>query len=170
MTATPGRRATEACPCGFAGDREQACRCTPEQVRRYQLKVSGPLLDRVDLIVSMNRDGARPTGGDPRESSAEVRTRVAKAAARQIQRGGCLNARLAGSGLRDQCRFDGRGEVLLEAASSRFALSARAQDGVRRVARTLADLRGTDSIGTTEVAEAISLRAERVLGAGSTVR
>jgi magnesium chelatase family protein len=159
--------AMNPCPCGYAGDREQECRCTPDQIRRYQMKVSGPLLDRVDLIVSVNRDGGRPTGGDPRESSADVRARVVKAAARQIQRGGCLNARLAGGGLRDQCRFDGRGEALLEAASSRFALSARAQDGVRRVARTLADLAGTDLIGVSQVAEAISLRAERQLGSRS---
>jgi magnesium chelatase family protein len=134
------------------------------------MKVSGPLLDRVDLIVSMNRDGLRPVGGEPPESSAPVRARVLHAAARQIQRSGCLNGRLAAQGLRTYCSFDRTGEALLESASSRFALSARAQDGVRRVARTLADLAGTDSIGTSQVAEAISLRAARQLGSGPMVR
>jgi len=131
--------------------------------------VSGPLLDRVDLIVSMNRLGLRRVDGEPAEPSAPVRARVLDAAARQLQRGGCLNGRLAAHGLRNHCSFDRRGEALLEAASSRFALSARAQDGVRRVARTLADLRGTDSIDTDQVAEAISMRAERQIG-GSTAR
>jgi magnesium chelatase family protein len=91
---------------------------------------------------------------------------VRNAAARQIQRGGCLNGRLAAHGLRTHCIFDRSGEALLEAASSRFVLSARAQDGVRRVARTLADLAGTDVIATSHVAEAISLRAERQIGSG----
>jgi magnesium chelatase family protein len=159
--------AMNPCPCGFAGDREQECRCTPDQVRRYQMKVSGPLLDRVDLIVSMNRGGLR--AGDA-ESSAPVRARVVSAVARQVRRSGCLNGRLAANGLRTHCSFDNAGEALLETASSRFALSARAQDGVRRVARTLADLAGTEVIGTSQVAEAISLRAERELGCGHTAR
>ncbi len=156
--------AMNPCPCGFAGDREQECRCTPDQVRRYQMKVSGPLLDRVDLIVSMHRGALR--AGDA-ESSAPVRARVAAAVARQQRRSGCLNGRLAAQGLRAYCSFDREGEALLESASSRFVLSARAQDGVRRVARTLADLAGADSIGVTQVAEAIGLRAERQLGSRS---
>jgi magnesium chelatase family protein len=159
--------AMNPCPCGFAGDREQECRCTPDQVRRYQMKVSGPLLDRVDLIVSVNRSALR--AGDA-ESSAPVRARVACAVARQNRRSGCLNGRLVALGLRTHCCFDLAGEALLESASSRFALSARAQDGVRRVARTLADLAGTDAISLSQVAEAISLRAERQLGNSSTAR
>jgi len=162
--------AMNPCPCGFSGDREQECRCTPDQVRRYQMKVSGPLLDRVDLIVSVNRDGLRRFDGQRPEPSAAVRTRVIAAAARQFQRSGCLNGRLINQGLRTHCSFDPRDEALLEAASTRFALSARAQDGIRRVARTLADLAGTDGIGTSQVAEAISLRAERRIGGDSTAR
>ena len=156
--------AMNPCPCGFAGDREQECRCTPDQVRRYQMKVSGPLLDRVDLIVSMNRSALR--AGET-ESSAPVRVRVASAVARQSRRSGCLNGRLSAQGLRTHCSFEPAGEALLESASSRFALSARAQDGVRRVARTLADLAGAEVIGVSQVAEAISLRAERQLGSRS---
>jgi magnesium chelatase family protein len=156
--------AMNPCPCGFAGDREQECRCTPDQVRRYQMKVSGPLLDRVDLIVSMNRSALR--AGEA-ESSAPVRARVVSAVARQQRRSGCLNGRLAAQGLRAYCSFEPAGEALLESASSRFALSARAQDGVRRVARTLADLAGAEEIGVSQVAEAIGLRAERQLGSRS---
>jgi len=159
--------AMNPCPCGFAGDREQECRCTPDQVRRYQMKVSGPLLDRVDLVVSMHRSALR--AGDT-ESSAPVRARVVSAVVRQLRRSGCLNGRLEAQGLRTYCSFEPAGEALLEAASSRFALSARAQDGVRRVARTLADLVGTDVIGANQVAEAISLRAERQTGSGSAAR
>jgi len=162
--------AMNPCPCGFAGDREQECRCTPDQIRRYQVKVSGPLLDRVDLIVSVNRGGLRPAGGECAEASAPVRARVIKAADRQMQRAGCLNGRLDAHGLRAYCGFDRAGEALLEAASKRFSLSGRAQDGVHRVARTLADLAGTDGIGTAQVAEAISLRAERQVGGGGIAR
>ncbi len=155
--------AMNPCPCGYAGDSEVECRCTPEQVRRYQLKVSGPLLDRVDLIVRVSRSAVR--AGDS-EASAPVRGRVVQAVARQLRRSGCMNGRLPAQGLRRHCHFDPAGEALLEAASHRFALSVRAQDGVRRVARTLADLAGVEVIGTAEVAEAIGLRVERQLGGG----
>ena len=156
--------AMNPCPCGYAGDRDQECRCTPDQVRRYQQRVSGPLLDRVDLVVSVNRGGMGPAAAKAPEPSLPVRARVADAMARQVRRSGCLNARLPAQGLRNHCAFDPGGEALLEAASSRFALSARAQDGIRRVARTVADLQGSADVRTGHVAEAISLRAERQLG------
>jgi len=162
--------AMNPCPCGYAGDREHECRCTPDQIRRYQLKVSGPLLDRVDLVVSVNRHGAGQSGGASPEPSLLVRARVASAVARQLRRGHCLNGRLPARGLRVHCAFDGAGEALLEAAGRRFALSSRAEDGIRRVARTLADLDGSDDIRIGDVAEAISLRAERQLGMGGLPR
>ncbi|MEO7386065.1 MAG: YifB family Mg chelatase-like AAA ATPase [Gammaproteobacteria bacterium] len=161
--------AMNPCPCGYAGDREQACRCTPDQVRRYQMKVSGPLLDRVDLVVSVHRAGVRPTGSDAAESSATVRERVAGAAARQWRRGG-MNARLDAQGLRVHCTLEPVGQTLLENASARFFLSARAQDAIRRVARTLADLEAADAIDSRHLAEAISLRAERQWNSGSPAR
>ena len=86
--------AMNPCPCGYAGDREQECRCTPDQIRRYQMKVSGPLLDRVDLVVSVNRGGLRRGDGARAEPSAPVRARVAGAVERQVRRSGCLNGRL----------------------------------------------------------------------------
>lgn len=161
--------AMNPCPCGFAGDREQACRCTPEQVRRYQLKVSGPLLDRIDLIVSMGRGGlhegtGRDAVGPAPETSAVVRARVLLAAARQRERAGVHNGRLDARQLRHHCTLEPRSAALLESASLRFALSARAQDSIRRVARTLADLAGVEEIGVPQVAEAISLRADRQVG------
>ncbi len=159
--------AMNPCPCGFAGDREQDCRCTPDQVRRYQLKVSGPLLDRIDLIVSMGR---RELGGHPGapvpapETSAVVRARVVQAVARQQERAGIRNGRLDAGQLRRHCALPPRGAALLESAGIRFALSARAQDSIRRVARTLADLAGLAEIGMPQLAEAISLRSAREIG------
>lgn len=162
--------AMNPCPCGFAGDQTEACRCTPEQVRRYQMKVSGPLLDRVDLVVSVSRTGLHDSLPGERsaatESSAAVRTRVVAAAVRQQQRAGVLNARLDAAGLRDHCQLSADGQALLEMAANRFALSARALDSARRVARTLADLSGAAFISRAHLAEALSLRADRGKGDG----
>ena len=90
--------AMNPCPCGFAGDREQECRCTPDQVRRYQMKVSGPLLDRVDLVVNVNRDGLCRAEGQRPEDSASVRTRVIEATGRQLRRSGCPECASPGGG------------------------------------------------------------------------
>lgn len=162
--------AMNPCPCGFAGDQAEACRCTPEQVRRYQTKVSGPLLDRVDLVISVSRAGlADQLSGASRsgaECSAVVRSRVLAAVARQLSRAGVLNARLDAAGLREHCRLQADAEALLEMAGNRFALSARALDSARRVARTLADLSGAEAISRTHLAEAFSLRADRGKGDG----
>jgi magnesium chelatase family protein len=157
--------AMNPCPCGFAGDQAEACRCTPEQVRRYQMKVSGPLLDRVDLVVSVGRVGLgaaqSATALPPAESSAAVRSRVLAAVDRQLARAGVLNARLDAAGLREHCQLPPDAQALLEMAGNRFALSARALDSARRVARTLADLAGDECIGSAHLAEALSLRADR---------
>jgi magnesium chelatase family protein len=158
--------AMNPCPCGFAGDQAEACRCTPEQVRRYQLKVSGPLLDRVDLVVSVSRVGLRTAQAEAAESSAVVRRRVLAAVGRQLARAGVRNARLDAAGLREHCRLPADAQALLEMAGNRFALSARALDSVRRVARTLADLAGDAGIGSAHVATALSLRADRGKGEG----
>ncbi|MFZ1623382.1 MAG: YifB family Mg chelatase-like AAA ATPase [Gammaproteobacteria bacterium] len=157
--------AMNPCPCGFAGDQTEACRCTPEQVRRYQSKVSGPLLDRVDLVVSVSRAGLRDSlsgnGCSSVETSAVVRSRIVAAVARQQARAGVLNARLDAAGLRDHCHLPADAQALLEMAANRFALSARALDSARRVARTLADLSAEESISRAHLAEALSLRADR---------
>lgn len=153
--------AMNPCPCGFDGDEGGLCNCTPDQVRRYQQKISGPLLDRIDLVVNVARAGL-PGREMPGEPSAPVRERVHAAVARQRSRQGGLNARLNGEGLRAHCTPETAAAVLLEEAAAAFALSARALDSVRRVARTLADLAGDETPGTAAVAEALTFRQRRL--------
>jgi magnesium chelatase family protein len=150
--------AMNPCPCGYAGDSQQACTCPPEQARRYRQRVSGPLLDRVDLVIPVTRAGLAATPGEP---SAPVRVRVAAARHRQTARCGAANARLDGGRLRQHAGLGGEARRVLDQAVERFALSARAADSVQRVARTIADLAGSDDIAPTHVAEAISLRLPR---------
>ena len=155
--------AMNPCPCGFAGDEEGLCTCTPDQVRRYQQKVSGPLLDRIDIVVNVNRSGLQ--GAHARgEATALVRERVRAAVARQRSRQACLNARLDGAALRTHAPLTPPAALLLEQATGTFALSARALDSVRRVARTLADLAGDQMIGPGAVAEALGFRPDRSAG------
>jgi magnesium chelatase family protein len=147
--------AMNPCPCGYAGDESGRCRCTPDQVARYRSKVSGPLLDRIDLHVEVPRQPfARLPAG---EDSATVRARVDAARSRQQRRGG-LNARLGVGDVRTHCALDARGEKLLESACERLALSARAHQRILKVARTIADLDGAERIGSTHLAEAVGLR------------
>ena len=155
--------ATNPCPCGHWGDSRRACRCTPPQLQRYRSRLSGPLLDRVDLVVDVpalapDELGAAPCG----EGSAAVRTRVEAARRRQADRFGLgrplLNADLSGSDLRRHCRPQPEAMRLLANASRRLTLSARAYDRVLRVARTIADLDAAARIEAPHVAEALQFR------------
>lgn len=152
--------AMNPCPCGYLGDQQADCRCSGERVSSYRGKISGPLLDRIDLHVNV----ARPSTSvlrdeDPEaESSATVAARVERAWFRQWQRSGNSNARLEGEQLQDSCEVDDRCWALLENASERFRLSLRAQQRVLRVSRTIADLAGESKIACAHVAEALSLR------------
>jgi len=151
--------AMNPCPCGFVGDPERSCRCSPELIARYRARVSGPLLDRLDLQVSVPRPPAatvlsRDSTG---EASAEVARRVDAARRRQHARG-WLNARLPVDGLFDACDAGAGAMGLLEAAAARFHFSARACHRVLRVARTIADLGGAPRVARTEVSEALGLR------------
>jgi magnesium chelatase family protein len=151
--------AMNPCPCGYAGDPNGRCRCTPPQIRRYLAKLSGPLLDRVDMHVEVPRlpyELLRPTA-QPTEGSAAVAARVAKARERQGQRG-ALNARLDAAALQRACALGVREHGLLENASRRLGLSARACHRVQRVARTIADLGGQEGVGVAELSEAIGYR------------
>ncbi len=152
--------AMNPCPCGHLGDAARVCRCTAEQVRRYRTRVSGPLLDRIDLCVEVSRPGsellAENTGDG--ESTAEVATRVAAARRRQMIRGG-LNARLPAGQLARRTGASPEAMDLLRTAARRFAFSARACHRVLRVARTVADLAGADGIAKTHVAESLGFRA-----------
>jgi len=146
------------CPCGYRGDPLSACRCTPDVVGRYRSRISGPLMDRLDLHVEVPRPPpARLLDGTAGESSARVATRVS--AARNIQaRRGFVNARLPAATLLDKYGPQRDGLRLLERAAARFGLSARACHRVLRVARTIADMEGAETIGVPQVGEALSLR------------
>jgi magnesium chelatase family protein len=153
--------AMNPCECGWLGDPSDRCRCAPPQVVRYRARVSGPLLDRIDLHVTVPRVPVATLGDDPTgaEPSAAIRARVEAARARQLARGRGLNAQIPARDLRRLCPLDARGRQLLEAASERLGLSARAYSRIVRVARTIADLAGDSRVTTTHLAEAIQYRS-----------
>ena len=165
--------AMNPCPCGWLGETADQCRCTPPIIDRYRARVSGPLLDRIDLHVEVPRVAVASLAEDApgSEPSATVRARVVAARARQRARLGPLradvNAHIPGREVRRLCRIDTPGRRLLEAASDRLGLSARAYTRILRVARTIADLSGEDQITTSHLAEAIQYRSlDRVRIAG----
>jgi magnesium chelatase family protein len=155
--------AMNPCPCGFAGDLDRECRCTPQQVQRYRGRLSGPLRDRLDLTVEVP---ALPvtalTQLQPGEASASVRRRVVGARVRQADRfRECehrVNAAMSPALLARHCTLDTAASRLLAAAVSKLALSARGYDRVRKVARTIADLEGASSLSAHHVAEALQFR------------
>ncbi len=155
--------AMNPCPCGFSGDDRRACRCTPAQISRYRGRLSGPLRDRIDLIVEVP---AVPVSAiaeaAPGEESAVVRERVCAARDRQQTRrpetGARTNAELRGRHATQICRPDGEGRDLLKRAVERFGLSARGYDRVLKVARTIADLCAAERVGGQHVAEALQYR------------
>ena len=157
--------AMNPCPCGFLGDRRRACRCTDPQIQRYASRISGPLRDRIDLVVEVPAVGSsvrENAGSIGCESSSAIRRRVVEARHRQQLRFGQasqkLNRQLEGGELTEHCRVDGRTMHVLDAAIHKFCLSARGCDRVLRVSRTIADLAGCPSIATDHVAEALQYR------------
>ncbi|HBX39580.1 MAG TPA: ATP-dependent protease, partial [Marinobacter adhaerens] len=163
--------AMNPCPCGYSGHPTIECQCTPQQVTRYRSKISGPLLDRFDLHVEVPVQGGdvlMQSGGDG-ETSATVRERVLIARARQSERG-CLNAALSGRALQAACRLDRQGEQLLTGAMEKLGLSARALHRILRVARTLADLEGSEELRQSHLVEALGYRQlDRQQGRNSVV-
>jgi len=151
--------AMNPCPCGYQGHPTRTCRCTPEQIQRYRNRLSGPLLDRIDLCIEVpalsSADLAHSQQG---ESSAAVRARVVAAWRIALQRQGCVNARLEGKALEQHAKLDSAGQTLLTQAVNRLGLSARAYHRLLRVARTLADLADSEQIGAAHIAEAIQFR------------
>lgn len=156
--------AMNPCPCGHLGDPRGSCRCAPPLVERYRARVSGPLLDRIDLHVEVPALTLRELKGPPSESSARVAERVATA--RKIQAGrfaagnpSPINAALSPEGLRKHCVLAPDARRLLDAAFERLGLSARAVTRILKVARTIADLAGQEHIQASHVAEGIQYRS-----------
>ena len=155
--------AMNPCPCGYSTDPQRSCLCTAQQLQRYSGRVSGPLLDRIDLHIEVPpvhyADLASRAAAEP---SAAVRARVNAARQRQRERfaGSVIphNAAMGVRTIRKFCKLDAAGERLLEQAMQRFGLSARAHDRIRKVARTIADLASADDIGTQHLLEAVQYR------------
>ncbi|TAK04172.1 ATP-binding protein [Patescibacteria group bacterium] len=155
--------AMNPCPCGFADDPRRDCTCRLHVREHYKKKMSGPLMDRIDLVIEVpNLDVGKLFDESRPEGSAAVRLRVEAARGRQTARfadtGLFTNAEIPASRLDDWCRVDPAGRTLLEAAVSSGRLSARGLARVRKVARTIADLAGTEGITREHVAEALQYR------------
>jgi len=156
--------AMNPCPCGYYGDPKRECRCSPGQVERYRQKISGPLLDRIDLHVEAPSVEYKELSDNvPAESSAIIRERIVNA--REIQnrrfarsRKVTCNARMSHTQLKEHCRLDDRGNELLKNAMTDLNFSARAYDRILKVARTIADLGGSHSIAPDHLLEALSYR------------
>ena len=152
--------AMNPCPCGFAGDPLGYCRCSQDRIDTYRRRISGPLLDRIDLHVDVGRpppSALRP--GEPEEErSSAVAERVLSARQRQQDRSGCTNAELAGSRINACCRPTRGAWTILERAMEKFGLSARAGQRVLKVARTIADLAGKEMVDERQISEALGLR------------
>jgi magnesium chelatase family protein len=161
--------ATNPCPCGYAGDVDR-CRCSEADLARHRRRLSGPLLDRIDLLAHLQRDGAHDLSSAPLTSSAAARERIGLARERQASRlrdcGASVNAHMDAQALRRHVRLDETGQEMLRHAHERGLLSARGQHRVLRVARTIADLSECRRVRTQDVGAAIALRPEATL-AGS---
>jgi magnesium chelatase family protein len=152
--------AMNPCPCGYLGDPRGDCGCSAERVRNYRSKISGPLLDRIDIHMPVQRpprESLRP-GASSGETSREVAARVQAARKLQLERAELCNAQLEGDKLFEHCRLTPQGWQLLEKAMDRFSMSARAHHKVLKLARTIADLGNEERILPRHVSEALSLR------------
>ena len=159
--------AMNPCPCGYHGDRERNCRCTPDRIRSYQQRVSGPLLDRIDLHVDvprLSREESRlalsSATSAVSESSASLREQVRQCQQLQLARQGKKNAHLEEAGLRQQCCLGRQDQRLLEAATQRMQLSIRAYFRILKITRTIADLAAVERPAREHLLEAIAYRQE----------
>jgi magnesium chelatase family protein len=157
--------AMNPCPCGFYQDPTRQCTCSPGLIQRYLQRISGPLLDRIDIHIEVPRlklDEFTATG-QPGESSAQIRARVEAARQRQMERfrktGLYCNAQMQSRHIRKWCELGEDGRELLKAAIQQLGLSARAYDRILKLSRTIADLNASDEICVAHVAEAIQYRS-----------
>ena len=158
--------AMNPCPCGFWNDPTRECRCSPLQIQRYVGRISGPLLDRIDIHIDVPAVKFRELAGEDApetDSSEKIRQRVIIARDRQLNRFSgekiFANAAMTPRMIRKHCRIDSKSEHLLEQAMIRQGLSARAYDRILKVSRTIADLEGCEAIGSTHVSEAVGYRS-----------
>ena len=157
--------AMNPCPCGFFGDPTRECHCSPPQIQRYVSKISGPLLDRIDIHIEVPAVKYKELRGEHvTEDSATVRERVLRARARQLERFAgerkiYANAQMPPKLIRKHCAISAEGEKLLEIAITRLGLSARAHDRILKVARTIADLDAAASIEPRHLSEAVQYRS-----------
>jgi len=151
--------ATNPCPCGYLGDPSDRCTCRPSQINRYQARLSGPLLDRIDLHVQVPRATTELFDKNTKvESSDIVRQRICKARNTQWSRQNCINTQLQGKKLEQFCVLEEQAEKLLIQATHKLKLSARGLHRIIKVARTIADLNQSEIIKTPHLSEAINLR------------
>ena len=156
--------AMNPCPCGYLGDPKHECRCTPTQIQRYRSKISGPLLDRIDLHIEAPALSLTELRSDqPGESSKSIRERVDAARTRQHRRFSgtkvTTNARMTHAQIRKHCAIDSTLGDLLQQAMEQLSLSARAYDRILKVARTIADLAESERIQSPHLLEAIQYRS-----------
>ena len=151
--------AMNPCPCGHLGDPSGRCRCSSEQIQRYRGKLSGPLLDRIDLHLSVPRETTRlDANAEPGPNSTELAAQVVQARQQQLARQGCANAHLDLNGVQQHCSLQGEDRQWLENACERLGLSLRAAHRVLKVARTLADLDSAAHISRSHLGEALQYR------------
>ena len=150
--------AMNPCPCGYLGDPSGRCHCNIDQIERYRRKISGPLLDRIDMHVEVPRVAYNELQGPPGEASADVRMRVTGARERQQRRANALNSRLNNRQIEQFCTLDDADRLLLQHAMERLQLSARAYHRILKVARTIADLGDREAIASAHLGEAIGYR------------
>ena len=151
--------AMNPCPCGYLGHPTRTCRCTPDTVKRYRDRISGPLLDRIDLQIEVPALGeAEIASAAIGETSAVIAARVTIARDLQLARQGSANALLEGRAIDDRCKPDDDGARLLQTALTKLGWSARAYHRVLKIARTIADLDGRERVAAADVGEAIGYR------------
>jgi len=156
--------ARNPCPCGFYGDKQQACKCSPSQIRRYEARISGPILDRIDIHVEVPRvDYDKLLGDKSAESSSAIAQRVAQARQVQLERfrgrpGLVANADMGISEIDEFCALQGEAKQILSLSLRKLQLSARSYHRVLKLGRTIADLDGVAEIQVAHIAEALQYR------------
>ncbi len=154
------KKATQRCQCGFYGDGKRECRCSPNMITKYRNRISGPLLDRIDIHIEVPAVKYKEMAGEATgESSEVVRGRVEKARAVQRRRCKHTNSRMTPKQIKEHCRLDEESQELLKMAMTELNLSARAYDRILKVSRTIADLDNSTNIQSHQISEAIQYRS-----------